>query len=116
MAIIPRYSDKFENNEQRRAFIREAMVRGQFVAIHVMLTTTGKPDMTMLQTEINYVTMYAMHRARELEKKMCSIAACSHLVDVTDEVLIRYGFTVEDITANKTLKSAVQPKAIARNA
>ncbi|MEC9165383.1 MAG: PilZ domain-containing protein, partial [Pseudomonadota bacterium] len=116
MAIIPRYSDKFENNEQRRAFIREAMVRGQFVAIHVMLTTTGKPDMTMLQTEINYVTMYAMHRARELEKKMWSIAACSHLVDVTDEVLIRYGFTVEDITANKTLKSAVQPKAIARNA
>ena len=116
MAIIPRYSDKFENNEQRRAFIREAMVRGQFVAIHVMLTTTGKPDMTMLQTEVNYVTMYAMHRARELEKKMWSIAACSHLVDVTDEVLIRYGFTVEDITANKTLKSAVQPKAIARNA
>ena len=116
MAIIPRYSDKFENNEQRRAFIREAMVRGQFVAIHVMLTTTGKPDMTMLETEINYVTMYAMHRARELEKKMWSIAACSHLVDVTDEVLIRYGFTVEDITANKTLKSAVQPKAIARNA
>mgnify|MGYP000150248372 FL=1 len=116
MAIIPRYSDKFENNEQRRAFIREAMVRGQFVAIHVMLTTTGKPDMTMLQTEINYVTMYAMHRARELEKKMWSIAACSHLVDVTDEVLIRYGFTVEDITANKTLKSAVQPKAIVLNA
>tara|TARA_B100000749_G_C18440530_1_gene471976 strand:- start:1261 stop:2853 length:1593 start_codon:yes stop_codon:yes gene_type:complete len=116
MAIIPRYSDKFENNEQRRAFIREAMVRGQFVAIHVMLTTTGKPDMTMLQTEINYVTMYAMHRARELEKKMWSIAACSHLIDVTDEVLIRYGFTMEDITANKTLKSTVQPKAIARNA
>jgi len=47
---------------------------------------------------------------------MWSIAACSHLVDVTDEVLIRYGFTVEDITANKTLKSAVQPKAIVLNA
>ena len=114
MAIIPRYSDKFESNEQRRAFIREAMVRGQFIAIHVMLTTTGKPDMSMLQTEINYVTMYAMHRARELEKKMWSIAACSHLVDVTDEVLIRYGFTMEDITANKTLKSAVAQNLVSR--
>ena len=116
MAIIPRYSDKFESNEQRRAFIREAMVRGQFIAIHVMLTTTGKPDMSMLQTEINYVTMYAMHRARELEKKMWSIAACSHLVDVTDEVLIRYGFTMEDITANKTLKSAVAQNVVSRMA
>lgn len=116
MAIIPRYSGKFESNEQRRAFIREAMVRGQFIAIHVMLTTTGKPDMSMLQTEINYVTMYAMHRARELEKKMWSIAACSHLVDVTDEVLIRYGFTMEDITANKTLKSAVAQNVVSRMA
>ncbi|QDG35495.1 PilZ domain-containing protein [Alteromonas mediterranea] len=116
MAIIPRYSDKFESNEQRRAFIREAMVRGQFIAIHVMLTTTGKPDMSMLQTEINYVTMYAMHRARELEKKMWSITACSHLVDVTDEVLIRYGFTMEDITANKTLKSAVAQNVVSRMA
>ncbi|MEM7421355.1 MAG: PilZ domain-containing protein [Pseudomonadota bacterium] len=106
MAIIPRYSHKFDDNEQRRAFIKEAMTRGQFIALHIMLTTTGKPDMTMLQTEINYVTMYAMHRARDLEKQMWSIAACSHLIDVTDEVLIRYGFSIEDVTANKTLKSA----------
>jgi hypothetical protein len=106
MAIIPRYSHKFDDNEQRRAFIKEAMTRGQFIALHIMLTTTGKPDMTMLQTEINYVTMYAMHRARDLEKQMWNIAACSHLIDVTDEVLIRYGFSIEDVTANKTLKSA----------
>ena len=102
MAIIPRYSHKFDNNQQRKSFIREAMNRGQFIAIHVMLTTTGKPDLSMLQTEINYVTMYAMHRARELEKKMWSIAACSHLIDVTDEVLIRYGFSSEEITQNRT--------------
>ena len=105
MAIIPRYSSKFENNEQRSAFIKDAMLRGQFIAVHVMLTTTGKPDLTLLQTEINYVTMYAMHRAKELEKKMWGIAACAHLVDVTDEVLIRYGFSAQDITANKTLNN-----------
>jgi len=116
MAIIPRYSDKFESNEQRRAFIRDAMTRGQFIAIHVMLTTTGKPDMSLLQTEINYVTMYAVHRARELEKKLWSFAACSHLVDVTDEVLIRYGFSREDITANKTLKSVTPEQVILSNA
>jgi hypothetical protein len=105
MAIIPRYSSKFEDNKQRKAFIREAMTRGQFIAIHLMLTTTGKPDLSMLQTEINYVTMYALHKAKELEKKMWSMAACSHLIDVTDEVLLRYGFSLDDITANKTLKS-----------
>ncbi|WP_334063922.1 PilZ domain-containing protein [Alteromonas genovensis] len=108
MAIIPRYSHKFESNTQRQNFIKEAMNRGQFIAIHVMLTTTGKPDVSMLQTEINYVTMYAMHRARELEKKMWSIAACAHLVDVTDEVLVRYGFTPAEIAQNRTLDGTTQ--------
>ena len=114
MAIIPRYSHKFEDNNQRRSFIREAMSRGQFIAIHIMLTTTGKPDLSMLQTEINYVTMYAMHKAKELEKKMWSMAACSHLVDVTDEVLLRYGFSLDEITENKTLKNNKKTAAVAQ--
>ena len=101
LAIIPRYSHRFENNGQRKAFIDDAMARGQFIAIHVMLTTTGKPDLSMLQTEISYVSVYAIHRAKELEQKLWSIAACSHLIDVTDEVLIRYGFDQEAIKRNR---------------
>jgi len=111
LAIIPRYSHRFENNGQRKAFIDDAMARGQFIAIHVMLTTTGKPDLSMLQTEISYVSVYAIHRAKELEQKLWSIAACSHLIDVTDEVLIRYGFDQEAIKRNRdssTEKSVVK--------
>jgi hypothetical protein len=115
LAILPRYSHRFDSIEQRKAFIREAMNRGMFIALHVMLTTTGKPDLSMLQTEINYVSMYALHRARELEQKLWSVAACAHLVDVTDEVLIRYGFDDETIQANRdstvekaTVKSSIQ--------
>ena len=112
LAIIPRYSHRFENNEQRLTFIKEAIGRGQFIAIHVMLTTTGKPDLTMLQTEINYVSVYALHRAKELENKLWSLAACAHLIDVTDEVLIRYGFDNKIIASNRTFsKQANQDKS-----
>lgn len=57
--------------------------------------------------EINYVIMYVMYWVCELEKKMWSIVVCFYLVDVIDEVFIRYGFIVEDIMVNKMLKSVV---------
>ncbi len=101
-AIIPRYAHRFDSDEQRKSFIREAMSRGQFIALHVMLTTTGKPDLDMLQTEMNYVSVYALHRAKELEQKLWSIAACAHLVDVTDEVMARFNFGPAEIRANRT--------------
>ncbi|GGW85928.1 PilZ domain-containing protein [Alteromonas halophila] len=100
-AIIPRFTHRFSSDEQRKSFIREALTRGQFVALHVMLTTTGKPDLEMLQSEINYVSVYAIHRAKELEEKLWSIAACAHLVDVTDEVMTRYNFDAAEIRKNR---------------
>ncbi|MEW9798773.1 PilZ domain-containing protein [Alteromonas sp. CYL-A6] len=101
LAVIPRFSNRFSSDDQRRAFIQEAISRGQFIAVHVMLTTTGKPDMDQLQSEINYVSVYAIHRAKELEQKLWSIAACAHLIDVTDEVMTRFGFAQEEIKKNR---------------
>lgn len=100
-AIIPRFTHRFASDEERKNFIREAISRGQFVALHVMLTTTGKPDLDMLQSEINYVSVYAIHRAKELEQKLWSIVACAHLMDVTDEVMTRFDFAHDDIRKNR---------------
>ena len=109
MAILPRFDDKFTTDESRIKFINEAIGRGQFIALHVLLTTTGKPDMEMLQAEMNYVSMYAIHRARELEEFMWDIVACAHLVDVTDEVLSRYNIEPALIRKNRQ-QSAISHK------
>ncbi|WP_156824204.1 PilZ domain-containing protein [Salinimonas chungwhensis] len=101
MAILPRFDNRFSSHESREKFIHEAIGRGQFIALHVLLTTTGKPDMEMLQAEMNYVSMYAIHRARELEEFMWDIVACAHLVDVTDEVLSRYNIEPALIRKNR---------------
>lgn len=107
-AILPRFSNRFETDEQRKLFIEEAINRGQFVAIHVMLVTTGKPDLDMIQTEFNYVSMYAIHKAKELEEKLWSLAACAHLIDVTDEVLLRYGFDNDVVLANHDIDAKMK--------
>lgn len=114
LAIIPRLDSRFTSDEMRFSFIKEAMTRGQFIALHINISTTGKPDLEMLQSEINYVSVYAIHRAKELEEKLWSIAACAHLIDITDEVLLRYGFTNDEIKRNReiTPKHQIEPGGI----
>ncbi len=109
MAVMPRFDTRFSTDEARLNFINDAMGRGQFIALHVLLTTTGKPDMDMLQAEMNYVSMYAIHRARELEARIWNIVACAHLVDITDEVLGRYNIEPAQVKANRRFGRPAQP-------
>ena len=78
------------------------------------MTTTGKPDLEMLQSEINYIGVYAIHRAKELEERLWSIGACVHAVDITDEVLLRFGFDLQEVQANYQTPSqhAIEPSGI----
>jgi hypothetical protein len=101
-AIKPRFSEQFLDHEERLIFIKNAIRDGQFIAIHVYMSLTGRPDLEMLQSEINYVSVYAIHKAKELEEQLWNIAAIGNLIDVTDEVMHRYDFNQPDIVANQS--------------
>ncbi|MFT5314126.1 MAG: hypothetical protein ACI8Z9_002625, partial [Paraglaciecola sp.] len=64
------------------------------------LARTGRPDIEKLKPEINYVGMYAVHRAKVLEEKLWNVIGVGDLIDVTDEVMNRYEFSPEKIAAN----------------
>ena len=100
-AIEPRFSEQFLDNDQRKSFIQKALANGQFIAIHVYMSLTGRPDLDLLQSEFNYVSVYAIHRAKELEEQLWSIGAMGNLIDITDEVMHRYGFKQPQIEANQ---------------
>lgn len=110
MAIIPRFNSRFASDEMRYNFIKEALTRGQFIAISVLLTTTNKPDLEQLQAEINYVSVYAIHRAKELEERLWSVVGCVYLTDITDEVLLRYRIDNDLIESNQSRPSPVKMK------
>jgi hypothetical protein len=99
-AVKSVFIDQFTSDEQRRQFISQALIGGQFVAIKVFLARTGRPDIEKLQLEIDYVGVYAVHRAKILEKKLWNVSGVGDLIDVTDEVMNRYEFSPEKIEAN----------------
>ncbi|MBU3021887.1 PilZ domain-containing protein [Aestuariibacter sp. A3R04] len=108
LAVLPHLDNRFNNDESRKSFINDALSRGHFIAVQVLLTTTGKPDMDMLQAELNYVSTYALHKARELEEKIWSIATSVHLIDMTSEVLMRFGYDGSVIEKNRQPQSVSQ--------
>jgi hypothetical protein len=99
-AIKCYFTEQFTQPEQRRKFITEALQNGQFIAVKVFLGRTGRPDVETMQLEINYVSSYAMHKAKLLEEELWNVSAMGDLVDVTDEVLRCFKFPESKILLN----------------
>jgi hypothetical protein len=100
-AIKSLVSEQFIKHEKRRQFISQAMQNGQFIALKVFIAKTGRPDIEKMQSELNYVGVYALHKAKQLEEKLWSVTGVGDLIDVTDEVMRRYEFTEEKIAENQ---------------
>ena len=66
----------------------------------IFLARTGRPDIDRLQSEINYVGVYAVHRAKQLEEKLWNINGVGDIVDITDLVMSRYTFDTQAIVNN----------------
>ncbi|WP_158967388.1 PilZ domain-containing protein [Paraglaciecola sp. L3A3] len=99
-AIHSLYTSQFTQPVQRREFINHALQNGQFLAVKVFIARTGRPDFETMQSELNYVSIYALHKAKLLEEQLWNVTAVGDLVDVTDEVLKRYNFEQKVIDSN----------------
>jgi hypothetical protein len=99
-AINSYFAEQFTKPEQRRQFIAQALQNGQFIAVKVFLARTGRPDFETMQSELNYVGVYAVHKAKSLEEQLWNVSALGDIIDVTDEVLKRFEFADSAIVLN----------------
>ena len=88
--------EDFTDSAQRLKFIRESQSRGTFCALKLFLSKTGKPDLTDIAKDLNYVAKYAVHKARALKNAIWSVTAVLDIVDITDEVLFSSGADAPD--------------------
>jgi hypothetical protein len=99
-AINSHFTEYLTKPEQRKEFITEALQNGQFIAVKVFLARTGRPDFETMQSELNYVSVYAVHKAKLLEEQLWNVSAMGDIIDITDEVLRRFEFTESTILLN----------------
>ncbi|AAN54293.1 PilZ domain-containing protein [Shewanella oneidensis MR-1] len=72
------------------AFITQSKLTGRFMALRIYRGATEKPDMGYLRRELEYINIHANHRAKQLEEQLWRIIGVGELLDITQEVELRY--------------------------
>lgn len=74
----------FKNIEDKKEFIQNANEKGKFYCINSSFSRAGRPDMTKIGVELNYISVYAMHKGQELEDELWSINGIIDIKDITN--------------------------------
>ncbi|AWB67254.1 PilZ domain-containing protein [Saccharobesus litoralis] len=100
----PSLSDKFEvqlvddfrNEAAQKIFVQKSLQPNVlFFALRIYTSRTGRPDTDFIAKELAYVSQYAIHKAKVLEEELWSVAGVVDLIDISQEVMSRFGFPVK---------------------
>ena len=77
----------FTDFNEKRLFCARALKRRHLYVLKLYITRTGKPDIDYIAKELNYISKYAIHKAKRFEDTIWSIIGICDIVDITDETL-----------------------------
>lgn len=89
-AVTIKLASDFANEKVKQFFIHQALKKGQFFCVMMKLSRAGEPDMAHLHPELSYISSYAIHRGKQIEQDIFSVAGIGQIFDITQEVLFRY--------------------------
>lgn len=106
-AFISQFEQQFASEDAKNNFIESTVKQDCLLVYRIYLSRTGRPDMDFIAKELNYVGRYAIHRAKELEEKLWSIIGVGEIVDITEEVLLRYNTSPELMKKQRVKKNRI---------
>lgn len=86
-----KFDYELKTSNLRKIFIKQAITNGSFFSFQLKISRTNKPDLDYLNTELSYISAYAMHRSKQLEQDIWSVVAAIQYIDITDDVLFSHG-------------------------
>ncbi|GHF85980.1 PilZ domain-containing protein [Thalassotalea marina] len=95
-SVTAKLASELPTDLVKKLFIRKALKRGDFFCFQVKLSRTKTPDMHYLNPELSYISSYAIHRGKQLEQDIYSVAGIVQVFDITQEALTRYRIMKED--------------------
>ena len=90
-----RYDYEFASEQLKQQYVLSALQNGTLFCYRFLLSRTGRPDMDFIAAELNYISTYAIHKAKQLEEELWSVAGVIDAIDISAEVAWRYGATLE---------------------
>ena len=106
LAVTTKLESELTTQALKKEFIHTALKQGTFLCIQIKLSRTDEPDMTYLNPELSYITSYAIHRGKQLEQEIWSVAGVAQLLDITEEAMFRYQVIPTEIIPSENTPSA----------
>lgn len=106
-AFISQFEQQFKSAEAKQSFIESSINNDCLLVYRIYLSRTGRPDMDFISKELSYVGNYAIHRAKELEERLWSVMGVGEVVDITEEVLLRYNTAAELMKKQRVKKNRI---------
>ncbi|MBU0912858.1 MAG: PilZ domain-containing protein [Gammaproteobacteria bacterium] len=97
----------FQQHSAKKDFVDDVVSTDLLFAFKIFLSRTGRPDTEHIAKELGYVSTYAIHKAKVLEEELWSVVGVGDVVDITDEVLLRYNIGNEQIVAQQQKRLAL---------
>ena len=88
--VTIRLAQDFKNQQAVDAFIKQTLTKGDFYSVMIKLSRVSEPCIDYLAPELNYITSYAIHHGKQLEREIWSVAGIAQLFDVTNEEMFRF--------------------------
>lgn len=99
------YDYEFSVEPEKQSFIQHAAATGkQVLAYKIWLSRTGRPDNDYIAKELEYISQYAIHKAKMVEEELWSVVGVGELIDISDEVLIRFAVPPEQRAEQNKLR------------
>ncbi|SEK33406.1 PilZ domain-containing protein [Colwellia chukchiensis] len=89
-AVTVKVDTELGSDKLKHTFIHQALKNGQFFCVLMKLSRASSPDMTYLNPELSYISTYAIHRGKQIEQEIWSVAGIVQVIDITNEVLLQY--------------------------
>lgn len=92
-AVTTKMASELGSEKVKQMFIHQALKKGDFFCVMAKLSRAAEPDMGHLNPELSYIGSYAIHRGKQIEQEIWSVAGLAQIFDVTQEEVFRYQLT-----------------------
>ncbi|MGP9802163.1 PilZ domain-containing protein [Rheinheimera sp. NSM] len=93
--ISCKYDYEFSSEQSKQQFVLDARQSGVLFCYRLLLSRTGRPDTDYIAPELSYISAYAIHKARQLEEELWSVAGVIDAIDISAEIYWRFGAAAE---------------------
>jgi hypothetical protein len=102
-----RYDYEFTSEQAKQQFVLNALLNNIVFSYKLLLSRTGRPDTDYIAPELTYISAYALHKAKQLEEELWSVAGVIDAIDISTELPLRYGAPAEQIQLHTKRQQAL---------